>query len=171
MDTWDAITSRRQVRSVTDELLEPDVLGQILEAGRRAPSGRNNQPWDFVVVTDREQLRRLSGVWQGAAWVADSAATVALVLPTQEDDTTRIMNRFDLGQAVMQMMIAAAGFGVASGQASCKDQELARQVLGFPDGRFCPLLIAFGYAGDRPLAPIKNPSRRPFDDVVHMDTW
>jgi nitroreductase len=171
MDTWDAITSRRQARSFTDQPLPERLLHQILEAGRRAPSGRNGQPWDFVVVTDRDQLERLSGVWQGASWVAGSVATVALILPIQEEERPRIMNRADLGQAAMQMMIAATGLGVASGQASCADQELAQEVLGFPDGRYCALLIALGYPGDRPLAPIKKPARRDFDDVVHFGTW
>ncbi|MEN3298793.1 MAG: hypothetical protein V7633_851, partial [Pseudonocardia sp.] len=45
-------------------------LERVLEAGRRAPSSQNWQPWDFVVVTDREQLRQLAGVWQGGSHVA-----------------------------------------------------------------------------------------------------
>ena len=57
METWDAITSRRNVREFTDEPLPDDALQRILEAGWRAPSSRNWQPWDFVVVTDRAQLR------------------------------------------------------------------------------------------------------------------
>lgn len=65
METWEAISSRRNVRSFTDEPLPAVVLERILEAGWRAPSSRNWQPWDFVVVTDREQLQQLSEVWQG----------------------------------------------------------------------------------------------------------
>lgn len=171
MDTWDAITSRRQVRSFTDEPVTDEQLRQILEAGRRAPSGRNGQPWDFVVVTERDRLQELSGVWQGAAWVGGAAAAVAMILPEHEDHHARIMTRFDLGQAAMQMMIAATGLGVASGQAACADQDLARKILAFPDGRFCALILAFGHPADRPLRPIKNPSRRDFDDVVHYGAW
>jgi nitroreductase len=82
-----------------------------------------------------------------------------------------LIDQFDLGQAAMQMMIAATGFGIASGQAACSDQALAQEVLGFPDGKQCLLLIAVGYAADRPLKPIQEPSRRQFDDVVHFGTW
>ena len=81
METWDAITSRRNVRAFEDRPIPDEDLDRILEAGRRAPSSRNWQPWDFVVVTDRDQLRELSKVWQGAGHVADSAATIALVTP------------------------------------------------------------------------------------------
>ena len=171
MNTWDAITSRRQVRDFTDEPILAETLQQILEAGRRAPSGRNGQPWDFVVVQDTQQLQRLSGVWQGAGWIAGAQATIALVVRTSDDEKSRLMIRFDAGQATMQMTIAAAGLGLASGQASCADQELAADILGFPAGHECILLIALGHPADRPLRPIVNPSRRPFDEVVHFDRW
>ena len=171
MDTWDAITSRRQVRQYTAESIADDVLNGILEAGRRAPSGRNRQRWDFVVVQDKEQQAELARTWQGASWTADAPVTVALIVPATDDDLTRLMQHFDLGQLAMQLMIAAAGFGVASGQARCADQDLAREVIGFPEDRVCVLLLAFGYAGDRPLRPIQEPDRRPFADVVHMGRW
>jgi nitroreductase len=170
MDTWDTITSRRQVRSFSADPIPQGDLEQILEAGRRAPSARNGQRWDFVVVSDRNQLERLSQVWQGAVWVADSATTIALVMPHTEGDQA-LIDRFDLGQAAMQMMIAAAGVGIASGQASCRDQALARDILGFPADKQCVLLIALGYPADRPLKPIQRPARRDFDDVVHFGTW
>ncbi|NED55646.1 nitroreductase, partial [Micromonospora aurantiaca] len=72
METWEALTSRRNVRTYTDEPLAQEDLDRILEAGRRAPSASNWQPWDFVLVTDRETLRELSGVWQGAGHIAGS---------------------------------------------------------------------------------------------------
>jgi len=169
MDAWDAITSRRQVRSFTPDPIAGDSLERILEAGRRAPSARNDQRWDFVVLSDQNKLERLSKVWQGAAWVAGSAVTVALVIP--DDDERALIDRFDLGQAAMQMMIAATGEGIASGQASCRDQALAQDVLGFPDGKQCALLIALGHPADRPLRPIREPARRDFDEVVHFGTW
>ena len=70
METWEAIRSRRNVRSFEDRALPEDHLNEILEAGRRAPSSQNWQPWDFVVVTEREQLVKLSQTWQGAGHVA-----------------------------------------------------------------------------------------------------
>lgn len=171
MDTWEAITSRRQVRQFTDDPIAPDDLTKILEAGRRAPSSRNGQPWDFVVVSDRDQLRQLSGVWQHATWMAESAVAIALVMPSNVDSPQQLIGRFDLGQAAMQMMITATSLGVASGQAICMNQALAQNVLGFPDDKHCALLIALGYPAERPLRPIKAPSRRDFADVVHFDTW
>jgi nitroreductase len=171
METWDAIRARRDVRQYTDRPLAREQLERILEAGRRSPSSSNWQPWDFVVVTDRAQLTDLSKVWSHARHVAESAATVALLAPVSEDAQDRERAQYDLGQATMSIMIAAADLGVGSGHSAVIDQDHARAVLGLPDDRFCAYLIALGYPADRPLTPIARPNRRPFDDVVHWGRW
>jgi nitroreductase len=171
METWDAITSRRNVRQFADRAIDEDVLDQILEAGRRAPSSRNWQPWDFVVVSDREQLRELSKVWRGGGHVADSAAAVALVVEQRDEQRRREIAQFDLGQAAMAMMIAAADHGIGSGHSAVEDQAKAREVLGLPEDREVALLLDLGYPAGRPLKPIKRPDRRPFDEVVHKGHW
>lgn len=171
METWDAIRSRRNIRHYTGQPLAAEVLDQILEAGRRAPSSRNWQPWDFVVVTDRVQLGELARVWMGAAHVARSAATIALVVAEPADAQHRDWLQYDLGQATMAIMLTATDLGVGTGHAAVTDQDLARSILGHPADRFVAYLIALGYPADRPLTPIKRPDRRPFADVVHRGTW
>jgi nitroreductase len=170
MDTWTAITARRNVRDYSDRPLPAADIDAILEAGRRSPSSQNHQWWDLVLVTDGGQLEALSKVWQGAGHVARSQATIAVIAPEGEDDRQRSVIQYDLGQLTMQLMIAAAGFGIGTAHAYVDDQELARQVLGFPEDRACHWLIALGYP-HRPLRPIKEPNRRPFDDVVHRERW
>lgn len=167
METWDAMTSRRNVRQFESRAISDEDLDRILEAGRRAPSARNWQPWDFVLVTDREQLGDLSKVWRGAAHVADAAAAIALVIADTDDARTRAVAQYDLGQCTMQILIAAADLGIASGHASVDDQDQARRVLGLPQDRIAVYILDFGYPADRPLKPIRTPDRRPFDEVVH----
>jgi nitroreductase len=159
------------VRSYREGAIAPGDLDRILEAGRRSPSAGNQQAWDFVVCTDREQLNQLARVWRSAGHVARSAATVALVAPVADDARSRDLIQYDLGQATMSMMLAAADLGIGSAHAAVADQELARQLLGFPEGRFCAYLITLGVPADRPLRPIRRPNRRPFDDVVHRGHW
>jgi nitroreductase len=159
------------VRDFDDRPIPKEHLERILEAGRRAPSSRNWQPWDFVVVTDRDQLKELAKVWRGAGHVATSAATIALILPRTEDPGERDRAQYDLGQATMAMLIAAADLGIGSGHAAVADQDQARRVLGFPEDRYAAYLIDLGYPADRPLKPIRNPNRRSFDEVVHWRRW
>lgn len=168
VDTWTAITSRRDVREFDPRPIADADLDQILEAGRRSPSSRNWQPWDFVVVTDRQQLAELAKVWRGGGHVARSAATIALIAPGAEELGRA---QFDLGQATMSIMLAAAGLGIGSGHSAVSDQQLARELLGFPEDRICAFLIPLGFPVGRPLTPIRRPERRPFDDVVHRGHW
>ena len=169
MQTWEAITSRRNVRSFADRPISAADLDRILEAGRRSPSSQNWQPWDFVLVTDRAQLTELAKVWQGAGHVAHSAATIVVVGPAGDNPFRRA--QLDLGQATMAMMLAAADLGIGSCHAGIADLPRVRELLGIPDDRDWALLISLGYPADRPLTPIKNPDRRPFDDVVHRGRW
>ena len=171
METWDAIRSRRNVRSYDQRALAPEDLDQILEAARRTPSAGNQQAWDFVVCTDREQLAELATVWRGARHVAGSAATIALVAPNPDDTRSRDLIQYDLGQVTMSIMLAAADLGIGSAHSAVGDQALARRLLGVPDDRFCAWLVTLGVPADRPLRPIQRPNRRPFEDVVHRGRW
>ena len=171
METWDAIRGRRNVRRFEDRPIPAEDLDHILEAARRTPSSTNQQGWDFVLVTERERLRELAETWRWARHVGTSAATIALVMPASEDRDERDTLQYDLGQATMSIMLAAADLGIGSGHASVGDQALARRVLGLPEDRECAWLIALGYPADRPLAPLRRPNRRAFDDVVHRESW
>jgi nitroreductase len=172
METWDTIRARRDVRQYTDQPIDHDDLERVLEAGRRAPSAGNWQPWNFVVVTDREQLAGLAKAWErGGGHIARSAATIALVAQEPEDARQRDWLWYDFGQATASMMLAAADLGIGSGHSAVRDQEQAQRVLGFPDGYWAVFLIGLGYPADRPLRPLAQPNRRSFDDVVHWNRW
>jgi nitroreductase len=169
MQTWEAITSRRNVRSFADRPVPVADLDQILEAGRRAPSSRNWQPWDFILVTDHGQLRELAKAGPGAGHLAGAAAAIVVVGPLADNPFRRA--QFDLGQAVMAITLAAADLGIGSSHAGIGDLALVRGLLGIPEDRDWVMLISLGYPADRPLAPVGNPDRRPFGEVVHRGRW
>ncbi|OBH04921.1 MULTISPECIES: nitroreductase family protein [unclassified Mycobacterium] len=171
MEAWDAICARRNVRQYQPEPVPEADLDRIAEAGWRAPSAKNRQPWDFVIVTDRAQLQELSTVWRGAGHIAAAAAAIAIVVPVPPDERRLVTDNYDVGQATMAMMIAATDLGIGTGHSSVGDQEKARAILGVPDGHQVAFLLGIGYPADRPLAPIRKPDRRPFSEVVHHGGW
>jgi len=171
METWDAIRARRNVRSFDERPIPPEHVERVLEAGWRSPSASNRQKWDFIVVTDRGHLQELSTVWVGAKHVAGSAAAIVMVLPEPESERYLTIDQYDLGQATMAMMLAAADLGIGSGHSAVGDQEACRRILGVPEDHFCHYMLALGYPADRPLTPIRRPDRRPFEDVVHRGRW
>jgi nitroreductase len=171
MEAWDAILARRNVREYRPEPVTEADLNRIAEAGWRAPSAKNRQPWDFVIVTDADQLQELSTVWGGAGHIAGAPAAIAIVVPVPPDERRVVTDNYDVGQATMAMMIAATDLGIGTGHSSVGDQEKARAILGVPDDHLVAFLLGVGYPADRPLAPIRKLNRRPFSEVVHHGRW
>jgi nitroreductase len=171
METWDAIRARRNVRTYKPDPVPAADLDRIAEAGWRAPSASNRQHWNFIIVTDRDQLQALSTVWQGAKHIAGAAAAIALILPQPADERSKVVNQYDLGQATYAIMLAAADLGIGTGHSSVGDQKKARQILGVPEDHDVAYMIGVGYPADRPLKPIVKPNRFPFDEVVRHSHW
>jgi nitroreductase len=171
METWDAIRARRNVRTYRPDPVSAEDLHRIAEAGWRAPSASNRQHWNFIIVTDKDQLQALSTVWQGARHIAGAAAALALVIPQPPDERSRVIDQYDLGQATYAIMVAAADLGIGTGHSSVGDQEKAREILGVPGDHDVAFLIGVGYPADRPLKPIVKPNRLPFGEVVRYGHW
>src|SRR6185503_3526636 len=148
MDVWAAIRSKRMVRRFVDRPLAPEHATRILDAGRHAASSKNSQQWDFVLVQERATLRRLSEVGPYAGHVAGAAAAIALLAPDPRREGASLSLVWDLGLAAENMMLAAWELGVGSCPATVYDQEIAREVLGFPEDRWCGYVLSFGYPAD-----------------------
>jgi nitroreductase len=171
MEAWDAICARRNVRHYKPGPVSADDLNRIAEAGWRAPSAKNRQPWDFVIVTDPDQLQELSTVWRGAGHIASATAAIVIVAPVPPDERRLVTDNYDIGQATMAMMIAATDLGIGTGHSSVGDQQKARAILGVPDDHLVAFMLGIGYPADRPLTPVRKPNRRPFSEVVHHGRW
>ena len=173
MDVWSAIRTKRMVRRFEPRPLAPEHLTRIVDAGRRAGSSKNQQRWDFLVVEDRDRLRRLSEVGPYAGHVAGAAAAVALVTPDPRAAGASLSLAWDAGLAAENMMLAAWELGVGSCPATVYEQAVARDALGFPEDRFCGWILSFGYPADPDdlARPPKRGGRKPLDEVVHRERW
>jgi nitroreductase len=159
----DTIRTLRSVRKFKPEPLPDDVLRAILDAGRRAQSSKNSQPWQFVVVRDRETLRALSKCGQFAGHLAGATAGVALVSPRKADD-------FDLGQAAAYMALAAWELGVGCCIAAMWEPDKAKAILGVPDDLHFWAALSFGYPADD-WQPAKLGGRKPLEELVRWERW
>ena len=170
---WRAIRTRRTVRAFQDRPLAEPHLERILRAGRRANSSKNLQRWSFIVCRDREHLRELSTLGPWAGHLAGAAVGIALVTPDPRAPDAPLSILFDLGQAADAMMLTAWELGIGSVPATVYEHDLARQLLGYPEGEHCEYLLSFGYPAD-PTAltrPPKPGGRRPLADLVHQERW
>jgi nitroreductase len=162
MSVAEAVRRKRAVRTYTSDPVPEEVIHAILNAGRRAQSSKNSQPWTFILVTDREQLRRLSTAGTYAAHLSNAAFAVVLVGPADTD--------FDLGQAAAYMQLVATAHGVGSCIATLHDSAAAHATLGVPEELSCHWSIAFGYPAEPPT-PLKAGRRKPFDEVVRRERY
>ncbi|HLA93269.1 MAG TPA: nitroreductase family protein [Actinomycetota bacterium] len=168
MDVGEAIRSQRAIRRFADRPIAGEVLEEILDAARRAPSSMNEQRWAFVLVTGPERLRALASVGEYADHLAGAAAAVALVVPEADEDWRRESIAFDLGQCAQNLMLAAWERGIGSAHAAVYEQDLARELLGYPRDRRCDYVLGLGYPA-RP--PTGSGRRRRLDQQLHRDRW
>ncbi|HET7677381.1 MAG TPA: nitroreductase family protein [Candidatus Limnocylindrales bacterium] len=166
MDTWQAIETVRAVREFEPRPLEEAHLRRILHAARRTASSKNRQRWAFIVVRDREMLRRLADVGPYAGHLAGAATAVAQLCPAGD-------SHWDLGRAAQDMVLAAWELGIGSCPATVYQPDLARSLLGYPDEWECPYLLSFGYPADPALLSRPNlPGRRKsLAEVVREGHW
>jgi nitroreductase len=173
MTASDAIHDKRAVREFDDRPLDPDHLGRILDAGRRAHSAKNLQRWAFVVVRDRDRLRALSTLGPWCGHLAGAAAAVALVTPDPRAPEAPLSVTWDLGGAAAQMMLVAWELGVGSCPATVYEHERAREILGYPADMQCEFILSFGYPKDTSVMtrPNRPGGRRAVEDLVHEERW
>ena len=170
MNVQDAIRFKRAIRKFSDEPLPEDVVRKIVDAGRRAQSAKNRQPWHFIVIRDRETLAKLSELGTYAGHLAGAALGVAIVTP---DPNQRWSILFDAGQAAAYMQLAAWDLGVGSCPATIYQPEAARALLGYPDDRHLHVALSFGYPA-RPEQITEKPKaggRKNYRDVTHLERW
>src|SRR5437660_12793815 len=103
MDVVDAIMTRKVQRVFADRPVEAEKLKQIIDAGRHAMSARNLQPWQFVVIYDRERLREIGALCATGKFVSDAPAAVVVLKDTSNTRWADI----DCAQAVQNMATAA----------------------------------------------------------------
>jgi nitroreductase len=163
MDVLEAIRTERAVREFADRPLPDDAVHTILNAGRRAHSSKNTQPWQFVAIRDRDTLRQLAACGTYAGHLAGAALGVALVSSERWG--------FDLGQAAAYMQLAAWDLGIGSCIAAMWEPEKAGTILGIPADLHFDLAISFGYPAGNVSAPPRKGGRQSLEEVVHWDRW
>jgi nitroreductase len=166
----DAIRLKRAVRKFTDQPPPEETILAILNAGRRAQSSKNTQPWHFIAITDKATLKALSECGDWAGHLAGAALGVAILHP---DPTEKFQIMFDIGQAAAYMQLAAWELGVGSCLASIYQPDQARQFLGFPSDLHLRIAISFGYPADEEKLtrlPLKG-GRRSLGEIIHRDHW
>jgi nitroreductase len=170
MNNLEAIRFKRAVRQFRAEPLPQDAIVDILNAGRRAQSSKNSQPWQLIAIIEKTALKALSECGAYAGHLAGAALGVAILTP---DPAEKFQIMFDAGQCAAYMQLAAWELGVGSCLASIYEPEKARAILGFPPEQHLRIMLSFGYPLDATVmsATPKKGGRRSLEQVVHWEKW
>jgi nitroreductase len=170
MEVAQAIGLKRAVRQFDPRPISQETLDYIINAGRRAQSAKNTQPWHFISIEDKNILRQLSELGTYAGHLAGAPLGVAILTP---DPNQRWSIMFDAGQAAAYMQLAAWERGIGSCLATIYEPDQARQLLGFPDDLHLNVAISFGHPADPSVLtrPLKSGGRRAMDEVLRLNRW
>jgi len=162
----------RQVRQYADEPVPEGVVKQLLQVARWTGSSRNSQPWHFVVVTDKDQLRKISQLRAPINWLAAAPLGIAIVL----DGGSPMSEAYDEGRVTERILVAAHTLGYGGGVAWFGDdtqQAEAKRVLGIPAERTARSIVMIG----RPVST-KDPrpnkaagGRKALSEIVSYDRY
>jgi len=170
MDVYKAIQIKRAVRNFQQKPIPEEAIITILNAGRRAQSAKNIQPWHFIAIRDKSTLTALSKLGTYAGHLAGAALAIAIITP---DPASRFSVMFDAGQAAAYMQLAAFNMGIASCPATIYEPDKARELLAFPSDLYINVCLSFGYplSEDDMTRPPQKGGRQPLDQLIHWEKW
>ncbi len=163
MDVFETIRTALAVRSYQDKPIATDVVQRIVEAGQLTGSGMNRQPWHFIVVEDKETLRKLGELAQTGPYV--SQAPLAIVVLVEQ---TRLAVP-DGSRAIQSMVLEAWSEGIGSNWVGFMNLDNIKPLLGIPGNMDILAVLPFGYPAQSVGQGKKN--RKPLSEVASRDRY
>jgi nitroreductase len=181
-DVSDTATARiaflrglRAVRQLRPDPLPEPVVHDILEVARWSGSAGNRQPWEFVVVRERDVLGRLAGIdGANAPHLASAALGLAIVIHPEVPD----LDAYDEGRLAERILLAAAAHGVGAAVGhftgpgdTWAASTAAKRLLGIPDQLLLRETVSLGYPAEHLRATPNPPGRKPLEQLVHWERY
>lgn len=165
MKVYQCIRARLTVRSFRPDPIPEPVIRRMLQAARWAPSARNRQPWQLIVIRQPETLQRIGQIASSGAFIAHAPLAIAIVMqPAGRPE-------LDAGRALQQMELTAWDAGIGACIAGIRGNENAqvKQLLNIPDDQELITVMAFGYPAPEAAAATKL--RKPLSEIAHSETF
>src|SRR5437899_2575201 len=163
METFDAIRTVLAVRRFKDTPIPEPIVRQIVEAGRLTASGGNSQLWHFIVVRDKETLRRLGQLARTGPYIPQAPLAIVVAMdpgPLAVSDGSR---------AIQDMILAAWSQGVGSNWVGFNNLPQVNPVLGIPQEVSVLAIVPFGYPAQAVGKGQKK--RKPLGEVAYNERW
>ncbi|MBS7656052.1 nitroreductase family protein [Candidatus Bathyarchaeota archaeon] len=164
-DFIELIKSRRSVRKYQDKPVPNEFLQKLLEAAHWAPSAHNSQPWEFVILRDKEVKRKVAEASAWGKFLSKSPLGIAIVInPNKSNHPVE-----DGAAATQNILLAAHALGLGAcwiGSYGSPWEEKAKEILGIPKELRLLSIVAVGYPAEKPLSIRKN-----LEKLVYIDKY
>ena len=142
------IKERRSIRSFQDKEIPEKEIEMILEAGRWTPSAINIQPWEFIHITNKEILLKISNYATFGKFIKEAPMAIAIVGKTNESSEYYII---DTSLVTMNMILMAWALGIGTCWIGSMKREKVKKLLGLIESDYLLTVLPFGYPrGDKP---------------------
>lgn len=171
MEVIEAVKTRRSARAFEQRPLPPEVMETIKDAVLHSPSGSHSQESHFVIVQDKQQLKRIKRFAQGL--FGDPTAVIVLCSNQTESllrggiDTAEVLRFVNLGIAAGNILLSAHSQGVGTCPIRSFHRESIKQIVGLPQDVEPELLISLGYTDQQP----KPKTSKPAQEVISYDRY
>ena len=165
MDVYQCIRSRLTVRSFKPDAVPERVIRRMLQAARWSPSARNRQPWNFIIIQNRDTIAQIGSIASSGGFIGGAPLAVAVVM----DRGGR--PEFDAGRSLQLMELAAWSLGVGGCVAGVRGEEndKVKELLGIPEDKDLVTVVAFGYPTEE--AASKTKLRKPISEIAHSEKF
>jgi nitroreductase len=168
METREAIKTRRSVRGFTSEDVTDEIIEEILEAGRWAPSGLNNQAWRFIVVRNEETKVGLSKLTRYGPTIKNAIVLIVVFLD-REHMYHYVKDIQSIGACIQNMLLAIHSLGLGGvwlGEI-LKNKEMVNKVLGAPESYELMAVVALGH----PVKKTRRSDRKKLSELVFRERF
>ncbi len=176
MEVKEAIKNRRSIRKYQDKDISDDLINELLEAARLAPSSHNAQPWKFIVVKDKEMKEKLKEnnvfkhqfVFEASMIIACCADPDLSVKPSElifSDADMQGKAGRDLAFASQNLVLRATELGLGTCYIGIVDRKKIKEILNIPEKYLLPYVIIAGYPAEEP----RPTPRRGIDEISKID--
>ncbi len=166
MDTIKAIRDRRSIRKYKDDAVDEEILLEILQAGRWAPSASNKQPWHFIVVRDPQTRNRLADIHAYGRFMRESSVVIVVLGDPKKHPKYHLA---DPHQAVQNILLAAHANGLGTCWMGVRDTEyeqMFRDVLDIPEELRVVCSISLGHSDQE-----RQSTRFSLEEIVSWESY
>ena len=170
MNVKEAIRTRKSVRKYTDKPVEDEILNQIFESARLAPSANNMQEWRFVVVREAATRQKLAEIANNQVFIAEAGAVIVACADTDEQYMPCGQQSYPIDAAIVldHITLAAVELGLGTCWVASFEEKPVKKLLGIPEKIRIVAMMPLGYPADG--SPVEK-NRLPIKQILKYERW